>query len=201
VDIGIKTDLANTLNSIGGILRQKGESERAFSMFEEAANILKEADKSSSTLICCYNNIGLIHEERGNLEKALEYHDMAEALCIELGLQYRLSRCYGYKAGIYKKMGESEKALELYRKEEHIGMELGMPQGQVSAMAHQAVIYMGHEYRKYKKALVLARDAAYLAREHGYHDMTRYLTNLRNEISRIIELQKAGITFELHDLD
>ncbi len=120
--------LANTF--IGLCFEQKGEIEHAINHFEKSNDFLLEIGNSGSLLSSNYNNLGNAFWDKGDLEKALEYHQKSLAMKEKLRddtikspdsneidpivISQKISISQNNLGLLYEDMGDLEKAIEFF---------------------------------------------------------------------------------------
>ncbi|MGA1840555.1 MAG: CHAT domain-containing protein [bacterium] len=89
-----------------------------------------------------YNNIGLIYDNKGEWDKALDYYLKSENIRIEVGDRAGLATTYNNIGLIYDNKGEWDKALDYYLKSENIRIEVGDRAGLVSTYFNIGTAYL-----------------------------------------------------------
>ena len=110
-----------------------------------------------------YNNIGLICEDQGNYEKALECHSKSLGIKKEIGDKKGMASCYNNIGNIYKDQGNYEKALEYHSKALAIFEEFGDKKGMADSYNNIGNIYaIQGNYEKaleyYSKSLSIRKE-------------------------------------------
>jgi tetratricopeptide (TPR) repeat protein len=127
------TTKINTLNDLSWELINHGDYDLAMQYANDALTLcdkLLQSDNKQSSIInskkaTAYNNIGLIHKNKGDFDKALEFYFKSLKIFEELGHKSDIAASYNNIGVIHKKKGNYDKALEFYFKDLKITEELG----------------------------------------------------------------------------
>ncbi len=117
------------------------------SHFNEALSLFKRAEtcyqqlEDQARLADCYNNIGLIHNNKGDWDLALDYYLNAEQIRLETGDRAGLGTTYNNIGGIYDNKGDSDQALDYYLKAEQIRLEVSDRVGLGTTYTNIGAIY------------------------------------------------------------
>jgi tetratricopeptide (TPR) repeat protein len=100
----------------------KGDNGNAMKLFQQGENILKNIDINNPRLASTYINMGAIFQEKGELDKALEYLEKSREISIKnFGENHHeLAKTYGNMGLFYQDKGELDKALEFQEKSREI---------------------------------------------------------------------------------
>jgi transcriptional regulator with GAF, ATPase, and Fis domain/tetratricopeptide (TPR) repeat protein len=132
---------------IGLCLEQKGDLDQAIGHYEKSIDLLLEIGGSQRMLSSNYNNLGNVYWDKGNLEKALEYHQKSltikEKLRDDIGktpdsnelnpldISKSISISQNNLGLLYEDMGDLEKAIEFFYRslveKEKSNDQLGIP--------------------------------------------------------------------------
>lgn len=82
--IGVPADIANSLNTIGGVHDVRGEPGRALACYEQALK-LREQIGNPIDIATSLNNIGIVYKTQGKLEQSLRCHERALHLREQIG--------------------------------------------------------------------------------------------------------------------
>ena len=168
-----------SLNNYGAALNARGAVDEALLLFERSAEI----DPDFRAIA----NIGLIHQQRGEIDKAIEFYEQAIASIDTLKQpQAGMYAPYYFLAGLRESMDQDEEAVALY--------EEAAERGSIYAEPH---LNLGIAYQKRlrledaERELLLALDAdPYLIPAH-YHLSAVFaeqgkLTEARNHLQSVV---------------
>ena len=88
-----------------------------------------------------YGNLGLVYQARGELDKAIEYHEKALAISEALSLKQGVARNYGNLGLVYQTRGELDKATEYHEKALAISEALSLKEGVASQYGNIGNVY------------------------------------------------------------
>ena len=153
--LGIKANykkgISNTYNRIGIIHMYKGDYDQAlefyFKSLKIAEDILNEAKELSEKqdaqegMSTSYNNIGIIHAQKGDYDQALDFFLKSLQLVEELGDKNGMANSYNNVGLIHKKEGDYDQAIDFYFKSLKISEELGDKNGMANSYNNIGSIY------------------------------------------------------------
>ena len=122
-----------------------------------------EIKKFKNFLSMAYFNIGLIYDNEGNYEKALEFYGNSLKINLEIGYKKGTADSYNNIGGIYANQGNHEKAQEFYEKSLIIYEKIGYKKGMSDSYNNIGGIYISHgSYKKaqefYEKSLIIDEE-------------------------------------------
>ena len=123
----------------GNFLSRLGRLRQAEAMYEHVVKLAEEHGKKWEAQ--GLNNLGLIYQRRGELEKAEDMHNKALAISQQIGNKEGMAIQYGNLGVIYKTRGELEKAEDMQNKALEINQQLGNKEGMASQYGNLGVIY------------------------------------------------------------
>lgn len=179
--MGDNTAIAETEFSLGRLEYQQGEYDRSFARFDRVLRLREEAMKKTPAnknlgyrLALTYNNIGILHDERGDYAQALRHFEKARSLAQTSGREVEnLLLNFGV---VYEKQGNPELAIEYYQKD----LEVNRKRDNKPATA-QSLINIGlfHQTRKdFDRALDALGQALKISEEINQKDLRSKAHNL-----------------------
>jgi tetratricopeptide (TPR) repeat protein len=141
--------------------------------YEDALKISERRDvqeiykeDATSTRAATLGNIGLIYSAKGDLNKALKYHQEALAIHREVGYGQGKASDLGNIGVIYKAKGDLNKALEYHQEALKIHRKLGYGQGEANQLGNIGLIYsakgdLDNALRYHEDALAIHRKLGY----------------------------------------
>jgi len=93
------------------------------------------------SLAAAFNNIGYVHDIKGNIPQALEYYNKALNVLQLLGSKEGIASAMNSMAYLYINQGDSAKALEYYHKSLKIEEEIGSKEKMASSLKSIGAIY------------------------------------------------------------
>lgn len=112
-----------------------------------------------------YGNLGLVYQEQGELDKALEMHERALAINEALGNKMGVANQYDNMGLIYRTRGQLDKALDLHEKASAINQTLGLPERAAGQYSNMGLVY---EIRgDFDKALEMHEKALAIHKQFG----------------------------------
>jgi tetratricopeptide (TPR) repeat protein/class 3 adenylate cyclase len=162
--LGDKILLVESLNSLAGFLRHKGELENAAELLETS---LKTANEINYTEGICeaLSYIATIFHVKGDFDEALRKYEENIKLCEQLGDKRGLAFATGNTGLILMDKGDYESAMNCFEKQLNIMEEIGNREGIGRAFSNMASIdiYRGD----YQKALELTQKEYDISKELG----------------------------------
>jgi tetratricopeptide (TPR) repeat protein len=157
------------------ILREWGQFEEAFKLYQKAEAISRESH-DLETLQAVLGNQAVILHQWGYLKEAMEQLQEKEAICIALRLPGGLQTSYGNQALILQDLGMLDKAMALLKKQATICRKIKNKDDLQKNYGNQATIYL--EQKEPKKAMPLLRKQEALCLELGNKEsLQRALAN------------------------
>jgi tetratricopeptide (TPR) repeat protein len=130
---------ATTFNNIGLIYHNKGNYDKAFEFYLKSLKIAKgflseakelsEKRDAQKSMVRSYNNIGNIHKDKGDFDKALEFQFKSLEIKEEIEDKKGMAASYNNIGIIYHFKGDYDKALEFQLKSLEIKEEIGDKNG------------------------------------------------------------------------
>ncbi|MHA1341163.1 MAG: tetratricopeptide repeat protein [Promethearchaeota archaeon] len=117
-----------------------GDAELALKLLGIDEKLAREKE-DKKLLSACLGNMGLIYNDKGEPDKALEYHQKAYKIHEELGNKRGMASQLENMGNIYASKGEPDKTLELYQKAYKIHEELGNKRGMAAHLGNMGLIY------------------------------------------------------------
>ncbi|MGB5026087.1 MAG: adenylate/guanylate cyclase domain-containing protein, partial [Saprospiraceae bacterium] len=135
----------NDTNRVRALIARAGsiaisDPKRAFSDCEQAFK-LSEKINFPFGLIQSMAWLAYLHEQNGEINKALSYYQKSMELAEKLGFKNDAATCLNNIAAIYKDQGKIEEALLTHQKSLKIKLELGHKSGIASSYNNIALIY------------------------------------------------------------
>ncbi len=116
-----------------------GQLPQAVELLDEAVLLCREHGDTEN-LQRCFGNLGAIHIELEDYQRALSFLEKQKALCEQIGSAEGLQACLCNLANIHHRQGDLDRAESLHRDEERICRELGNPDDLGVCLANQAQI-------------------------------------------------------------
>ena len=148
-----------------------------------------------------YGNLGLVYQARGELDKAIEYHEKALAISEALGRKEGMANQYGNLGLVYRTRGELDKAIEYYEKALAINEALGRKEGVAIQYGNLGLVYQTRgeldkatEY--HEKALAISEA---LSLKEGVASQYGNIGNVyqtRGELDKAIEYYEKSLEIE-----
>ena len=161
---------------------------------EEVYNTLRKQRSELDDDASHYHNLGLIHSDRGDYQKAIQFYTRA----IEIEQKTlpanhpSLATSYSNMAGVYGHMGEYSKALSLYEKAVEI-LQIALPANHPSlATSYSNMAGVYQDMGEYSKALSLYEKAVeiqQIALPANHPSLATSYSNMQLEILQIVFLQ------------
>ena len=129
----------------GNIYYITGNLNDAKRYYEDAINFSEREDlkevRKKAVLQARSAALGLIYSDKGDLDKALEYHQQALKIHREIGYKQGEASDLGNIGLIYSDKGDLDKALEYHQQALKIDREIGYKQGEASDLGNIGLIY------------------------------------------------------------
>lgn len=124
IEIGIKKNLATSLNNQGYIFNSQGQKSKALHYYIKSYKICEEI-KDKKGLASSLNNIGYIYRNQGDIQKAVEYFNKSIQIQEEIGDKKGLATSFNNIGDIYRSQGDISKALDYFSKNLKMQEEIG----------------------------------------------------------------------------
>ena len=190
--------LINKANIALGILKKnEGNYNDALGYYYQALKVSREY-KDQNGIAKAYNNIGVIHQKKLNLDKALEFFNKSLDIKLKINASLKnIANTYSNIGIIYKKKGDYGNALKNYSKGLELRLELedknGIKNSYINiAGIHKAQKQYENAKQYYDKAIKLAiknTDKKGLA--NVYNNLGALLRDQEKYREAIIEYRKA----------
>ncbi|MCP4344178.1 MAG: tetratricopeptide repeat protein [Desulfobacterales bacterium] len=167
--------------------------------------ILEEKSIEKKFYGIAYNNIGMIYDNKGDWEKALEFYLKSEKIKIEIGNKADMGPTYSNIGGIYDKKGDWERALEFYLKAEEIMIEAGNKAG--LGMIYNSIGLIYSKKGDWERAMEFHLKSEKINLEAGNEELAPTYNNIgaiyyrKGDWERALEfyLKSEKISFEVGD--
>ena len=87
--------------------------------------VLKLAGEDLINQAVAYGNLGIVYQIRGELDRALEYHQKSLAIAKQLGNKEVMANQYGNLGVVYQTRGELDQAIEYWEKSLALFQQVG----------------------------------------------------------------------------
>jgi len=136
----LQVHLANSLNNIGYIYKNKGQLKEALDYFSLSLKIQKEiVDKKGIADV--YNNIGSIYDDQGQVKEALDYFSRSLKIREGIGDKEGIATSLNNIGSIYYDQGQVKEALDYFSHSLKIEEEIGDKEGIATALNNIGYIY------------------------------------------------------------
>jgi tetratricopeptide (TPR) repeat protein len=152
---------------VASLLRAMGYPEEALAVRSKLVEHYRAAGDLSN-LAASLGNLGLILQERREMESAMALHREAEQISRQLGNLDQVQLALGNQALILKSRGEVPAAVALFRDQEKICRQIGNYDELQKCLGNQAVAYF--DRRELDGALMLYKEKERIARQVGNLD-------------------------------
>ena len=127
---------ASILRLIGGVLSGAGRHQEALAKFARALELTKSADRFGE--VGALINIGGMHSELKEDEKAINYFNQALPIAMEINDRVAVATISNNMGAIYRRRGENRKALDAYDQALKIVRDIGDREKEVSTLGNIA---------------------------------------------------------------
>lgn len=136
----IKKHLSKPISFIGLASAYKGEYKTSFEYHQEAVRIAAE-QRDSIQLGYCYNNLGRLFFDQGDLTRA--YNNFIKAGEVFEGTNEDIGKAYVARSlsNLYRSQGDYSKALKMSRHAFQLREKIGDPRALISALTELGLVY------------------------------------------------------------
>ncbi len=159
--------LATTLNNIGYVYENLGNSNKSISYFQQSLSIRKKIEDKKG-IAETLNNIGANYHKRGNILKAMEYLNKSLVIREEIGNQQEIAQSFYNIGYIYNIQGKIIKSLEYYHKCLNIYKELGDKKREAISLNNIGLIHK--QQGDFDKALKYFINSLDIHKSIGFYD-------------------------------
>jgi CHAT domain-containing protein/Tfp pilus assembly protein PilF len=153
---------------------------------------LKAAQKSGDRkkAATAFNDLGIVYDDLGEKQKALEYYDHALVIERELGNRADEASTLFNMGSAYGDLGEKQKALEHYDQALKLEREAGDREGEAATLSNMGLVY--DDLGELEKALEFYNQALPMEREaDDQADLAGTLSNIGATYSQLGDERKA----------
>ena len=160
--IGDKKGLASSINNMGAIYTDQGESEKALNCYKRSLKIREEiGDKNG--MAASFNNIGAIYAEKKENTLAIEYYTRSLKIREEIGDKVGIGTAYNNIGSIYINLKDVTKARDYFTRGLKIREQVGDKRGQAMSLYNIGKTY--YNEGDYKTAIAINERALKTALE------------------------------------
>ncbi|MFQ5979232.1 MAG: tetratricopeptide repeat protein [Candidatus Heimdallarchaeota archaeon] len=141
------------------------EIDQAMEYFEQSLAIRQEMGNKHDVAVSL-QNIGVMHDYKGNKDKSIEYHERALKLFREIGNKSRLAWCLTNTGGLYANEGNFKQGLEYAQQGLILNQEIGS-QGMI-AYSHYCLALIYLQKGDLDQALEHCQQGLTIAEEVGW---------------------------------
>ncbi|OLS25625.1 MAG: Photosystem I assembly protein Ycf3 [Candidatus Heimdallarchaeota archaeon LC_3] len=161
-------DLAVSLQNIGLIYIEKGQSERGFDYHQQALELFRKVG-NKHRLAWCLQNLGALASTQGNYDQALIYQQESCKLCEEIGNKDSISWSLVNLGSLFNIKGDLNRALDYYQQSLVIRNEIGNKEMIINS--HLFITGVYKQKGELDQALVYLRNAEELIEESDNKNM------------------------------
>jgi predicted ATPase/Tfp pilus assembly protein PilF len=196
-ELGIKKEIAFTLNCLGNINNVLGRYEDAKKLYEECVDINKELDTKRG-LLGSYNNLGVIYYNQKKYDEAREHFDESQKMSEQYDYDQGIAMATANKGLIAHALGDYDEAKKMLRKSLETDRKIGTKIGTANSLHNLGLIYKSAG--DYQEAKAFYEEAMSIRREIGDRmGIAISLNNLGNLACHIGEYEKS-ITYHEESL-
>lgn len=139
-ELKVKKSLSKPLSFIGLASAYKGDYKTSFEYHQSAIRVAEE-QKDSIQLGYCYNNLGRLFFEQGDLTRA--YNNFIKCQEIFENTNEDVGKAYIARSlsNLYKSQGDYTKALKMSLQAYHLRVKIGEPRPLISALTELGLVY------------------------------------------------------------
>ena len=175
-DIEDTKGMIESLTMLGIGFTALKEHDSALEVFERVVGMTKKLEKEDlSTEILIANSIGALHIEKGDLSKALTYHEKALKFAQELQEPAKVSSTLVYLGKVYRKQGRDTLALTTQIKAQEIKKAAGLTDNLSDCLMEMGLIY--EQLGNFEKAFSYFNEALDLEEKKGNKKKVAHILN------------------------
>ncbi|MDR4513086.1 tetratricopeptide repeat protein [Nitrosomonas sp.] len=125
-------------NQLGHLYQRVGELENAEYAYLTALKFVS-SDQLNQAVV--YNNLGIVYRIRGDLDRAINYHEQALTKNREFRHKTGMARDYGNLGLVYATRGDLDRTIDYYKKALAIDYELRRKEGMANQHTNLGIIY------------------------------------------------------------
>jgi tetratricopeptide (TPR) repeat protein len=110
---------------------------RALEMWEA----LEEEDLPEDLEGTLANDLGLLYQDKGEWDKAIDYYQRSLAICEKVGDEHGMASTFNNLGEVYRVKGEWEKAIEYYQRSLEIKEKVGDEHGMATTLNNLGLVY------------------------------------------------------------
>lgn len=200
---------ATSLNDIGSLLATAGRWEQAVSYYLHAREALSKAAKQLTSLSLAIDiNLGNVHRQFCDAERALFYYGEALETAIRINYKQHENRILSSQGIVYRDLGELTAAREVFERSFKIAQKARDEAGESDALGNLGnLCYQQAQFEEardfYEQALLISQKL------DDRHFVTRWTGNLGNVYAGLGQSKQAKKHYEqaltvaatIHDLD
>ncbi|MCH7743358.1 MAG: tetratricopeptide repeat protein [Proteobacteria bacterium] len=126
-------------NQLGHLLRWSGDLDEAEIAYSKVLALGESGNENLIAAAC--NNLGMIYQTRGNIDRAIDMYEKSLVRYKEIGLKEGIATLYGNLGSIYMNRGDFNKALNMYEKSLTINESHGNKRGMASVYGNLGLIH------------------------------------------------------------
>jgi|GEM_PF-1185085 len=185
----------NGWDRLGHLYRRIGEFENAENAY---IAVLKHAENNKEWQAAARGNLGNVYQIRGDLDRAVEFHEKSLAIERELGRKEGMANQYGNLGIVYQIRGNLDRAVEFHEKSLALNRELGRKEGMANQYGNLGVVYqirgdLDRAVEYYEQSLAIERE---LGRKEGMANQYGNLGivyQIRGDLDRTVEFHEKSL--------
>ena len=126
-------------NQLGHLLRWSGDLDEAEIAYSKVLALGESGNENLIAAAC--NNLGMIYQTRGNIDRAIDMYEKSLVRYKEIGLKEGIATLYGNLGSIYMNRCDFNKALNMYEKSLTINESHGNKRGMASVYGNLGLIH------------------------------------------------------------
>ncbi|MGA2091876.1 MAG: tetratricopeptide repeat protein [Sedimentisphaerales bacterium] len=186
------------INECAGPLRKLGLLNEADSFSERALGFVKKGSNEQATVL---DNLGLIYEMRGVLDKAEEMHKKSLDIAERIGSKEIIAKSYNNLGLIYQDKGELDKAEEMHKKSLEIEKNLGRLEEMAKDYGNLGLVYqdrgdLDKAEEMHKKSLEISEKLGLKEEISNDYGNLGSIYFMRRELDKAEEMHKKSLEID-----